>query len=247
MQKGHLFVGLLVQQPEELAAAGAAAVLSAPKDASGHLVQLGAEADLEMYTVEVMTANAMGTGTDSNCHITMYGTAGRTPRLHMVPPEGNHKKLFEPGKTDIFTFVTPDIGDIEAIRLYCGGALNLDSWQPETVTIQCSNGKRYLCEWRTPVSGASKERKPVLPLSDHGTPLPDGARIVAGPFLKFRRQEGKLWKLSTLIATHKSTTAPPFEVWTSDAAKPATAVTKVYELAQCKNQLWRYDWEVGVV
>ena len=67
------------------------------------------------YKIEVTTSNKSYAGTDANVFIKIYGQNTSTDRL-LLTKSKTSKNPFEQGKTDVFTFELPNLGDIKKIK-----------------------------------------------------------------------------------------------------------------------------------
>ena len=66
-----------------------------------------------MYTIQTLTADTRGAGTDANVFITVFGKRGRTPKIQL----SNGTDTFERGKLDEFKIKTNSLDPIQKIRL----------------------------------------------------------------------------------------------------------------------------------
>ena len=66
-----------------------------------------------LYEVTISTGTKSGAGTNANVYITLYGSQGTSPRMHLKTP----KKGFENGAVDKFHMtLRSDVGDIGKIK-----------------------------------------------------------------------------------------------------------------------------------
>jgi hypothetical protein len=90
-----------------------------------------AEAD---YVVDVVTANKLGAGTDSNVYLNIYGEKGETGKIHLKKST-NNKDAFEKGKTDIFEIKSKNVGNITKINISHDGEGLGNGWFLESIKV----------------------------------------------------------------------------------------------------------------
>ena len=65
------------------------------------------------YQVRVTTSTDDGAGTGAHIYIELYGAAANSGEVEMDNDDDN----FEKGKTDVFSFDFPELGELTQIRL----------------------------------------------------------------------------------------------------------------------------------
>ena len=69
------------------------------------------------YTIEVLTGNEPGAGTEAQPHIQVFGSRGDTGQRLLYKELTGKKKPFEQGSTGIFEIKAVDLDEIEKITV----------------------------------------------------------------------------------------------------------------------------------
>ena len=94
------------------------------------------------YVVSVVTGDVRDAGTDSNVHITLFGTKDDTGPLQLLQSETFRNK-FERGHTDVFRLEALDIGDIKKVRIGTDASGLGAAWFLDRVEIEAASlGKK---------------------------------------------------------------------------------------------------------
>ncbi|XP_056097903.1 lipoxygenase homology domain-containing protein 1 isoform X1 [Rhinichthys klamathensis goyatoka] len=93
--------------------------LAADEEDGETVVELLAEENEELeentYEVSVFTGNMMGSGSDANVFINVYGENGDTGERRLR--KSNHLNKFERGQEDVFSITAVDLGTLKKLRI----------------------------------------------------------------------------------------------------------------------------------
>uniref|UniRef100_A0A1I8HA00 Lipoxygenase homology domain-containing protein 1 n=1 Tax=Macrostomum lignano TaxID=282301 RepID=A0A1I8HA00_9PLAT len=108
------------------------------------LTLIGSMLDKMSYNVSVKTGDVAGAGTDANVFLTIFGKNGETGERQLRASDSALNK-FERNRIDMFKIESPDIGELERIRIRHDGSLPNSGWFLDWVRIAVpSRGKQYL-------------------------------------------------------------------------------------------------------
>ena len=85
------------------------------------------------YSVAVKTSNKLGSGTDANVFIEIFGNKGSSGTLALL--ESQHKDPFEKGQTDNYTFELPDLGSLSRVRVWHDNKGFKSGWHLEKISV----------------------------------------------------------------------------------------------------------------
>ena len=85
--------------------------------------------------------NRMGSGTNANVFLILYGEKGQSGKLKLKQSTTN-KDAFEKGKTDVFKVISPNIGNITKINISHDGSGAGSGWFCETIEVTNSANKQ---------------------------------------------------------------------------------------------------------
>ena len=80
------------------------------------LLAAAAKLENKIYTINVVTGDKTGSGTDANVFLTLMGDNGQSPEFPLKDSETNRNK-FERGQSDIFKVTTPDLGYVYKVQI----------------------------------------------------------------------------------------------------------------------------------
>src|SRR5947207_2234067 len=84
------------------------------------------------YNITVITGTPDWAGTDANVYITLFGENGSSEETLLDNADNN----FERDKTDIFSFVMEDLGNLEQIRIRHDNSGSGPGWFLKDVTVE---------------------------------------------------------------------------------------------------------------
>jgi len=87
------------------------------------------------YVITTVTGSKLGSGTDANVFLIIYGDKGETDKLHLTKQIGNDK-LFEKDQTDVFTIKALNVGEVKKINISHDGKGMGAGWFVETIKIE---------------------------------------------------------------------------------------------------------------
>ncbi|CAF4496641.1 unnamed protein product, partial [Rotaria sp. Silwood2] len=119
------------------------------------------------YIIKIKTGEISDAGTSANVFIRLIGSKGRqTPMIRL---EVMHRRRFEPGSVETFSFEESDIGDVEMIEIEHNGNTLLDSWFLDGVIIKMPTKGRtfyFLCnDWLSKYKGDGRTKR-ILRVQD---------------------------------------------------------------------------------
>ncbi|CAL8345253.1 unnamed protein product [Lota lota] len=86
----------------------------------------------KVYEVVTITGDEKGAGTDANIFISMFGSYGITPKVHLA---SKSRTAFERGKTDVFRIRTHNVGPLKKIRIEHDNTGLSASWYLDRVVV----------------------------------------------------------------------------------------------------------------
>jgi lipoxygenase homology domain-containing protein 1 len=92
------------------------------------------------YTLSVTTGSKIGSGTDANVFIIIYGENTKTEKIPLKKDSGDP---FEKGKTDIIKMKGLNVGEIKKINISHDGKSIGDGWYLEQILISIGE-KSYM-------------------------------------------------------------------------------------------------------
>ncbi len=87
------------------------------------------------YVITTVTGSKLGSGTDSNVYLVIYGEKAQTEKLHLTK-KIDDGKLFERGQTDVFKIKALNIEDVKKINLSHDGKGAGSGWFVESIKIE---------------------------------------------------------------------------------------------------------------
>nr|KAF6471720.1 lipoxygenase homology domains 1 [Molossus molossus] len=96
--------------------------------------EVEAPLDIVLYSVQIVTGNVPGAGTDAKVYITIYGDLGDTGERYLGKSE-NRTNKFEKGTADTFIIEAADLGVIYKIKLRHDNTKWYADWYVEKVEI----------------------------------------------------------------------------------------------------------------
>ncbi|KAG7271688.1 hypothetical protein CRUP_025549 [Coryphaenoides rupestris] len=86
----------------------------------------------KVYEVVTITGDERGAGTDANVFVSLFGSYGITPKVHLA---SKSRTAFERGKTDVFRIKTHNVGPLKKIRIEHDNTGLSASWFLDRVVI----------------------------------------------------------------------------------------------------------------
>ncbi|XP_030215683.1 lipoxygenase homology domain-containing protein 1 [Gadus morhua] len=86
----------------------------------------------KVYEVVTITGDEKGAGTDANIFVSLFGSYGITPKVHLA---SKSRTAFERGKTDVFRIRTHNVGPLKKIRIEHDNTGLSASWYLDRVVI----------------------------------------------------------------------------------------------------------------
>jgi hypothetical protein len=88
-----------------------------------------------------VTGSKLGSGTDANVYLVIYGEKSETERIHLIR-QTDGEKLFERGQTDVFKIKALNVGEIKKINISHDGKGAGSGWFLESVKIENTATKK---------------------------------------------------------------------------------------------------------
>ncbi len=88
-----------------------------------------------------MTGSKLGSGTDANVYLIIYGEKTQTERMHLTR-QTDGDKLFEKGQTDVFKIKATNVGEIKKINVSHDGKGAGSGWFLESIKVENSATKK---------------------------------------------------------------------------------------------------------
>uniref|UniRef100_A0A6P8J2Q7 Uncharacterized protein LOC116306425 isoform X2 n=1 Tax=Actinia tenebrosa TaxID=6105 RepID=A0A6P8J2Q7_ACTTE len=104
----------------------------------GYVEEVDSPHENVTYTVNILTGNEWGAGTDSNIYFTLYGSAGESEQ-QTIENEGS--TTFECGMTDTYKFDCPYLGTLTKIRIGHDNTGWGPAWYLDKVTVEDSKNE----------------------------------------------------------------------------------------------------------